>query len=48
MGKRMLHYNRTQTKEELIARIQALTAEQVWDAAKEIFNPDSLTILEYR
>lgn len=48
MGKRMLHYNRTQTKEELIARIQVLTAEQVWDAAKEIFNPDSLTILEYR
>lgn len=48
MGKRMLHYNRTQTKEELIARIQALTAEQVWDAAKEIFNPDCLTILEYR
>ena len=48
MGKRMLHYNRTQTKEELIARIQALTSEQVWDAAKEIFNPDSLTILEYR
>ena len=48
MGKRMLHYNRTQAKEELIARIQALTAEQVWDAAKEIFNPDSLTILEYR
>lgn len=48
MGKRMLHYNRTQTKDELIARIQALTAEQVWDAAKEIFNPENLTILEYR
>ena len=48
MGKRMLHYNRTQTKDELIARIQALTAEQVWDAAKEVFNPENLTILEYR
>ena len=48
MGKRMLHYNRTQTKDELIARIQALTTEQVWDAAKEIFNPENLTILEYR
>ena len=48
MGKRMLHYNRTQTKDELINRIQALTSEQVWDAAKEIFNPENLTILEYR
>ena len=48
MGKRMLHYGRTQTKEQFIARIQALTAEQVWDAAREIFNPENLTILEYR
>ena len=48
MGKRMLHYGRTQTKEQFIARIQALTAEQVWDAARDIFNPENLTILEYR
>lgn len=48
MGKRMLHYGRTQTKEQFIDRIQALTAEQVWDAAKEVFNPENLTILEYR
>lgn len=48
MGKRMLHYGRTQTKEQFIDRIQALTAEQVWDAAREVFNPENLTILEYR
>ena len=48
MGKRMLHYGRTQTKEKMIERIQALTAEQVWDAAKEVFNPENLTILAYR
>ena len=48
MGKRMLHYGRTQTKEKMIERIQALTVEQVWDAAKEVFNPENLTILEYR
>ena len=48
MGKRMLHYGRTQTKEKMIERIQALTAEQVWDAAKEVFTPENLTILEYR
>lgn len=48
MGKRMLHYGRTQTKDELIAGIHALTAEQVWQAATEVFNPDRLTTLEYR
>lgn len=48
MGKRMLHYGRTQTKEQFIDRIQALTAEQVWDAVREVFNPENLTILEYR
>ena len=48
MGKRMLYYGRTQTKEKMIERIQALTAEQVWDASKEVFNPENLTILEYR
>lgn len=48
MGKRMLHYGRTQTKDELIKRIQALTAEQVWQAATDVFDPERLTILEYR
>lgn len=48
MGKRMLHYGRTQTKDEFIDRVKALTAEQVWIAAKEVFNPDNLTILEYK
>ncbi len=47
MGKRMLHYGRTQTKEEMIARIQSLTAEQVWQAAMDVFDPARLTILEY-
>lgn len=48
MGKRMLHYGCTQTKEEFIKRIEALSAEQIWDAAREVFNPENLTILEYR
>ncbi|MDE5560685.1 MAG: insulinase family protein [Bacteroidaceae bacterium] len=48
MGKRMLHYNRTQTGEEMIQAIRALTPEQVWEAAREVFNPERLTILEYR
>lgn len=48
MGKRMLHYGKMQSKEEFIARIQNVTAEDIWLACKEIFNPDTLTILEYK
>ncbi len=48
MGKRMLHYGNTQTKERLIERIQALTADEVWQAAQDVFNPEGLTTLEYR
>ncbi len=48
IGKRMLHYGRTQTKDQLIERIQALTAEQVWRATTDVFDPEKLTILEYR
>lgn len=48
MGKRMLHYGRTQTKDELMERVNALTAEQVWQAAADIFDPAKLTTLEYR
>ena len=48
MGKRMLHYGKTQTKDEFIARIQNITAEDIWVAAKEVFNPEALSILEYK
>ena len=48
MGKRMLHYGSTQTKDELIERVHSLTSAQVWEAVQEVFNPDGLTILEYR
>lgn len=48
MGKRMLHYGNTLTKDELMEHIRALTAEDVWQAASDVFTPDRLTILEYR
>ena len=48
MGKRMLHYGKTQTREDFVARIQNITAEDIWVAAKEVFNPEALSILEYR
>ena len=47
MGKRLLHCGRMQSREQLIERIGELTAQQVWDAVHDVFNPDGLTILEY-
>jgi len=48
MGKRTLHYNITQTQEQLCLAIDRLTAEELWQTAKEIFNPERLTTLIYR
>ena len=47
MGKRMLHYNRTLSLQTLIERINAITPEQVLEAARQVFNPERLTILHY-
>lgn len=47
MGKRMLHYNRTLSLQTLIDRINAITPEQVLEAARQVFNPERLTILHY-
>ena len=47
MGKRLLHCGRTLSREQLIERIGRLTAQQVWEAARDVFNPEGLTILEY-
>ncbi len=48
MGKRFLHYNRLQSCEELCQRIEALTAEELYRTACEIFVPEHLTTLIYR
>ena len=47
MGKRLLHYDSMQSREQLIERIGAITAQEVWEAAREVFDPERLTILEY-
>lgn len=47
MGKRFLHYNRIQTREALCRRIDALTAEDLWHTAQEMFRPEELTVLTY-
>jgi predicted Zn-dependent peptidase len=48
MGKRFLHYNKVQTREEINTRIDALTAEDLWQTAREMFVPEELTMLIYK
>lgn len=47
MAKRALHYNNTQSMEELFARLDALTPQQLWDTAQEVFAPEKLLTLVY-
>ena len=48
MGKRFLHYNKVQTREEINTRIDALMAEDLWQTAREMFVPEELTMLIYK
>lgn len=47
MAKRYLHYGLTQTKEELFARLDALTPEELLATAQTVFSPERLLTLEY-
>lgn len=47
MGKRFLHYNKVQTCKDLCARVDALTAQQLFETANEVFRPEMLTTLIY-
>lgn len=42
MGKRFLHYGRTQTPQQLYDKIDALTAEDLLQTAQTVFAPDRL------
>ena len=48
MGKRLLHYGTTLSCSQLCEKIEALTSEQLWHTAQEIFNPEKMTTLIYR
>lgn len=48
MGKRYLHYGKTLTRQELNNRIDALTAQDLWLTAREMFVPEEMTVLIYR
>ena len=45
MGKRFLHYNRTQTAQQLYDRINAITADELLQTAQATFAPEGLSQL---
>ena len=45
MGKRFLHYNRTQTAQQLYDRINAITADELLQTARTTFAPERLSQL---
>ena len=48
MAKTYLHYGEYEGSEALYRRIEAVTAQQLWDIANELFPHDNLSVLTYR
>ena len=48
MAKTYLHYGEYEGAEALFRRIEALTSDELWDIANELFRRDNLTVLTYR
>ncbi|MCM1108249.1 MAG: insulinase family protein [Clostridium sp.] len=48
MGKTFLHYNRTRDLQQLYNKIDALTAEDLFEVACELFRPERLATLIYK
>ncbi len=48
MAKRYLHYSSTQTMRQLFNRLDALTPNQLWETAQEVFSPQHLHTLIYK
>lgn len=44
-GKSVMHFNSFKTIEELAAKVNAITAQELQDIAKEVFNPQQLSSL---
>lgn len=42
LGKSFLHHNRFNTLEETFSKIEAITSDQIWDVANEIFDENNL------
>lgn len=47
MGRRLLHLGQTQTLEQFCQEIDALTSQQLWDIARDTFDPAHLVTLVY-
>lgn len=47
IGKSLLVYNKVDTLETILDKIEAITAEQILEVANEILHPDKLSILTY-
>ncbi|MDF9830582.1 putative Zn-dependent peptidase [Parabacteroides sp. PF5-6] len=48
LGKSYLHYNRYDSLAEVFAKIENITAEDILEAANEVFAPDQLSSLIYK
>ena len=48
MAKTFLHYRKYESPEVLFARIESLTADQLWEVANEMFAEENLSVLIYR
>ena len=47
MAKTFLHYNKMDEPQELFQRIEALTAQELWEVSNEMFAEDYLSTLIY-
>lgn len=47
LGKSLLHFDRVDTLPEVVAKVEAITIQQMQDVANEIFDPQQLSTLIY-
>ena len=48
MAKTFLHYNRYESREAVCRRVEALTADELWEVANEMLAEDYLSVLIYK
>jgi hypothetical protein len=48
MGKSMLHFNRFDSMDEVVARILRFTPAKLRDIANELLDPSALSLLIYK
>jgi predicted Zn-dependent peptidase len=48
MGKSLMYYGKYDSMEELIRKIESITPQRLMEIAREVFNPDTMSLLIYR